>query len=123
MKACVCLFLTAFVFTAYAQQNFTQSQEITHLIESYRNYQRVIDIEEGYRIQISYTPNREEAYQAKARLYKEFENEPVYIDYEAPNYKVKIGDFKNRIQATAVLQEVIKTYPGAFIVKDRIKIR
>jgi hypothetical protein len=114
---------TLFFANIFAQTSVNQSNEISKLIESYRHYQKLMDVEDGYRIQISYTPNREEAYQAKARLYKEFENVPSYVDYEQPNYKLRIGDFKTKLEATAFLQEVIKIYPSAFIVKDRIKIR
>jgi hypothetical protein len=123
MKYALFILSLFFVESIFAQEAINQSKEISNLIESYRNYQKLMDVEDGYRIQISYTANREEAYQAKARLYKEFENIPSYVDYDQPNYKLRIGDFKTKLEATAFLQDVIKVYPSAFIVKDRIKIR
>ncbi|MFN8293100.1 MAG: SPOR domain-containing protein [Chitinophagales bacterium] len=109
--------------TAWSQEGVIQSPEISNMVESYRNYQKIMEFEDGFRIQISYTNNRDEAYKAKAQLYKEFETIPSYVEYEQPNYKLRIGDFKTKLQATALLQDVIKIYPGAFIVKDRIKKR
>lgn len=123
MKYALFILSLFFVESIFAQEAINQPKEISNLIESYRNYQKLMDVEDGYRIQISYTANREEAYQAKARLYKEFENIPSYVDYDQPNYKLRIGDFKTKLEATAFLQDVIKVYPSAFIVKDRIKIR
>lgn len=120
------LLLLLFVFSHklfFAQNNVTESKEITELVGSYREYQKAIDVQDGFRIQITYTSNREVAYKAKAQLYREFETIPSYIDYEQPNYKLRLGDFKTKLEATAFLQDVIKIYPGAFIVKDKIKNR
>lgn len=112
----------SFCFTAlWAQHSIYQSNEISNLISEYRTYQQVIDVEDGYRIQITYTSNRDEVYKAKAKLYQELEDVPAYVEYEQPNYKLRVGDFKTKLQATEFLQKVILFYPGAFIVKDRIK--
>ncbi|MBX2908182.1 MAG: SPOR domain-containing protein [Chitinophagales bacterium] len=107
----------------FAQSNVSQSKEIAELVDNYREYQKAVDVQDGFRIQITYTSNRDEAYKAKAQLYREFDAVPSYIDYEQPNYKLRLGDFKTKLQATAFLQDVIKVYPGAFIVKDKIKNR
>lgn len=112
--------------TLFAQEkHYTLHQEssIKDLIEKYRTYQEKLEVADGYRIQITYTTDREEAYKSKAKLYREFENIHSYIEYDQPNYKLRLGDFPTRLEAMAALQEVIKLYSGAFIVKDRIRIR
>ncbi|MCS6819833.1 MAG: SPOR domain-containing protein [Chitinophagales bacterium] len=106
----------------FSQVRMEEPDEIASLVKAYLRYRETVQAEEGYRIQITYTSDREEAYRAKAKLYKEFEEVPSYIEYDQPNYKLRLGDFRTRLEATAFLQEVIKIYPGAFIVKDRIKI-
>ncbi len=128
-KTAHCLLLTAccllFSFSTSAQEYNTvhQDESLKNLVEKYRAYQQKVDVAEGYRIQITYTTDRDEAYKAKARLYKEFDAANSYIEYEQPNYKLRLGDFKTRLEATAFLQQVISLYPGAFIVKDRVKIK
>ena len=114
-----------FSFQASAQEYTTlhQDESLKSLIEKYRAYQQKVDVAEGYRIQITYTTDRDEAYKSKAQLYKEFDAANSYIEYEQPNYKLRLGDFKTRLEATAFLQQVISLYPGAFIVKDRVKIK
>ena len=112
--------------TLFAQEkHYTLHQEsgIENLIEKYRTYQEKQEVTDGYRIQITYTTDREEVFKSKAKLYREFENVPSYIEYDQPNYKLRLGDFPTRLEAMAALQEVIKLYSGAFIVKDRIRIR
>lgn len=123
------LLLTAycllFSFQVSAQEYTTvhQDESLKSLIEKYRVYQQKVDVAEGYRIQITYTTDRDEAYKSKAQLYREFDAANSYIEYEQPNYKLRLGDFRTRLEATAFLQQVISLYPGAFIVKDRVKIK
>jgi hypothetical protein len=119
------LWLVLFSVPLFSQEHHKihQDESLNLLIEKYRLYQQQVDVADGYRIQISYTSDREEAYKAKARLYREFESTNSYIEYEQPNYKLRIGDFRTRLEATAFLQEAIKIYPGAFIVKDKVKIK
>ncbi len=43
-----------------------------------------------------------------------------YLKYETPNYKVYVGDFRTKTDATKILKEIERYYPKAFIVNDRI---
>ncbi|MFC2138303.1 SPOR domain-containing protein [Bacteroidota bacterium] len=43
-----------------------------------------------------------------------------YLKYETPNYKVYIGDFRTKTDATKVLKALERYYPKAFIINDRI---
>lgn len=54
-------------------------------------------------------------------MYTQFPELSSYVEYEQPYYKLRLGDFKTRLEATYYLQQVITLYPGAFIVKDKIK--
>jgi hypothetical protein len=37
-----------------------------------------------------------------------------------PNYKVQVGDFKDRLEAEGVRVELMQTFNGAFLVKTQI---
>ncbi|MBO4593599.1 MAG: hypothetical protein J5678_05350, partial [Bacteroidaceae bacterium] len=43
----------------------------------------------------------------------------AYIVYDEPNFKVKVGDFRTRLEAYAFLQEIKDVYKG-YIIKDNI---
>jgi hypothetical protein len=105
--------------------NYTiyQDEKITELIEKYVEFNRKREFTDGYRIQVTYTNVRDEVYQSKGAMYKQFPELPSYVEYEQPYYKLRIGDFKTRLDATYYLQQVIVLYPGAFIVKDKIKAK
>lgn len=94
---------------------------ITELRERYAEYNDKKEYIDGFRIQITYTNVRDEVYQGKAAMYKHFPEQASYVEYEQPYYKLRLGDFRTRLEATYYLQQVITIYPGSFIVKDKIK--
>jgi hypothetical protein len=100
-----------------------QDSSIANLMGRYAEYNRTREFADGYRIQIMYTDVREEVYKSKGKMYKDFPDLPSYVEYEEPYYKLRLGDFKTRLEATYYLQDVIVLYPGAFIVKDKIRIK
>ncbi len=108
-----------------SNKNFTvkQDPQIALLLYKYKEYNRKREFAEGFRIQIMYTDVRDEVYQSKGAMYKEFSDLSSYVEYEQPYYKLRLGDFKSRLEATYYLQQVIALYPGAFIVRDKIKIK
>lgn len=98
-----------------------QNNAVNALVKKYEEYNRKRDFGDGYRIQISYTDVRDEIYKSKGDMYTQFPELSSYVEYEQPYYKLRLGDFKTRLEATYYLQQVITLYPGAFIVKDKIK--
>ncbi len=109
------------VSTKYA--TIKQDAQISELLSKYKDYNREKEFTEGYRIQIMYTDIREDVYKSKGKTYREFPELPSYVQYEEPYYKLRLGDFKTRLEATYYLQQVTTLYSGAFIVKDKIKIK
>jgi hypothetical protein len=109
----------------FSGKNYTvkQDEKITALLEKYVAYNSKKEFAEGYRLQIMYTDVRDEAYKSKGAMYKDFPDLASYVEYEQPYYKLRLGDFKTRLEATHYLQQVTALYPGAFIVKDKIKIK
>jgi hypothetical protein len=78
---------------------------------------------EGYRIQIysDSGPNaRQRANNLKEKFKEEHEETAVYYTYETPFHKLRVGDFRNRIDAFAFYKEIQEEFPDAFLVKDNI---
>ena len=72
-----------------------------------------------YRIQIFASKFPEEAQKLADSLESNF-NEPTTIDYEAPYYKVRLGNFTSLAQAESFLRKVRrKGFPQAWVVKTR----
>ena len=77
-------------------------------------------ISEGYRVQVLATRYYERA-DSLAVLMKNTVSDSVYVDFEAPNYKVRIGDFIDRDSAESLQQELVQMgYNSAWILRARI---
>ena len=48
-------------------------------------------------------------------------NDSVYVDFEAPNYKVRVGDFIDRDSAESLQQDLVQMgYNSAWVLRTRI---
>lgn len=77
---------------------------------------------DGYRIQIHFGQEKNEANQKRAEFLTRYDDIPVYLDYQAPNFRVRVGDFRNRIEAEKVKSELNATYSGNIVVHDKINL-
>jgi len=80
----------------------------------------VQSVSEGYRVQVLATRYFERA-ESLAVIMKNTVSDSVYVDFEAPNYKVRIGDFIERDSAESLQQELVQMgYNSAWILRARI---
>ena len=80
----------------------------------------VQSVSEGYRVQVLATRYFERA-ESLAVILKNTVSDSVYVDFEAPNYKVRIGDFIDRDSAESLQQELVQMgYNSAWILRARI---
>jgi hypothetical protein len=84
---------------------------------------RNIRFAQGYRVQIYTGTNREEATKARNRSYARFPDVTPHFDYTQPNFRVRVGDFLDRLEAQRVYAGLLAEFPNALIVPDRIEIR
>ena len=74
----------------------------------------------GFRIRISRSA-RESSLSVLRRFNAQYPYMSVYRSYSAPNFKVTVGNFRNRAEAEAVHRIIKSDYPDAFIVRDRFR--
>ena len=76
----------------------------------------------GYRIQVTSTSSRDEAFRFKAELMNRFPEYKTYTIYQSPNFKVRIGNFIKKEEAEKFKAQLNKMYPqGVYIVEDNIE--
>jgi hypothetical protein len=99
----------------------------THTIQDYRieklskNYSSVFQLS-GYRIQIYSGNKKQPARQARLKFSQLHKNIKAHESYQQPNFKVRVGDFKTKLEALKFQKELLKYFPNCFIVKDDIDI-
>jgi len=78
-------------------------------------------IVEGFRIQLFATRDRFNAEKFQIDFGKIYDKK-IYVIFEAPNYKVRIGNFIDRNRAEKVRNEFSKKgYPSAWIIRTKIE--
>lgn len=77
----------------------------------------------GYRLLIINTNKRNEAIDAKAKVYTYFPELKAYLIYQTPYFKLKAGNFKTREEAERYRKNMSSVFPkGVFIINDTIEI-
>ena len=64
---------------------------------------------------------REQAMEVKTEFLRKYPNEQAYMLFRTPDFKVRVGDFRTRNEALALKEQIKKSYPNAFLVKDIIQ--
>lgn len=77
----------------------------------------------GFRIIIYNGPDRNAAMTAKNNFTRAFPGIPSYVSYNVPSYKIKVGNFESRGDASSFMRKVNKAFPTAFIVPDIVTIK
>ena len=77
---------------------------------------------DGYRVLIFFDMNKSIAEQQKAHFISLYPEHKAYIDYSAPNYRVRVGNFRTELEANALKFELIAIFPTAIVVGDKIQL-
>jgi hypothetical protein len=77
----------------------------------------------GFRVQAANTQNRDEANAVKAELLRRFPAEKSYLLYQAPNFRVRIGNFLTQKDAFQLRKMISALYPGKgiYIISDIVE--
>ncbi len=120
------LLLTVFSFAAsqklFSQQgkvSIQQSEKIKKLLEVKTEMNQNNKIRDRYVIQLFYGDNGEA--NEILKKYRDLYTYSSQIVYEAPNYKVWVGNFRNRLEADRALLAIKENFPAAFIPKPQRK--
>lgn len=100
------------------QVNIQQNEIIPELVEIKSEMTRKIKLGERYIIQL-YNGDNNAASEVLKEVRVKYDSWPSDIIYETPNYKVWIGNFRNRLEADRALLKVKQDYPSAFIPKPQ----
>lgn len=74
----------------------------------------------GFRVQIHSGLSRAETLKAQTNFMKIYPEINTYMIYQQPNFKIRVGDFENRLEVNRFFEEMKEAFPGAFIIQDEI---
>jgi hypothetical protein len=76
---------------------------------------------DGYRIQLysgSGQKAKHLALEVKGKILELFPDEPVYISFTAPFWRVRVGNYRNKHEALGLMSKLKKEFPDSYVVKD-----
>lgn len=100
----------------------------SQLSDKINNIQRQKVEVQGYRVQL-YSSNKPktaktEAFELEKRLQDMQLDYPIYVLYNPPFWKIRVGDFQNQDDATVAREELLQRLPDIvgdiYIVRDKI---
>lgn len=76
----------------------------------------------GYRIQLFFDTDKLAIDEARSKFLTQFPKVDTYVIYNAPNYFLKVGNFRTRLEAEKVKVIVDNDFPTNYIVKEMINL-
>lgn len=99
---------------------FVQEFKIQELLNKHIEINSKATID-GYRIKIHFGADKNQAYEIKRKFSEKFPDVPAYAKYDQPNFNIRVGDFRTKLEAYKFLKEVQVEFPSAFLVQDDIE--
>ena len=100
-----------------------QDSRIEKLMKRQRDVYAESNTMSGYRIQIFMEIGNEAIQHAevvKKSFMEQFPDIPIYLTYEQPNYRLRVGDFRNRVEAEKYVRLIKPSFNLAFVTADVI---
>ena len=102
-----------------------QDYRVEQLIQRQREIHVADSTIDGYRIQI-FMESGNDAVEHANMVIEEFKLKytdlQIYLVFGQPYYRLRVGDFRTRLEAEKIFQTLSKDYKKAFITSDRIQL-
>ena len=131
MKKLFFLFILS-PFLSIAQTDTTLSENgsaisinekgIDALVSKYENILKAKNGVEGWRVQIMFKTKKEEIQQLKIAFIKLYPEIPAYLKYEAPYYRLRVGNCRTKLEAIKIKRQISKNFPSTYPVPEIINL-
>lgn len=86
-----------------------------------QRYMELDHAQSGFRVQI-FLGDRKTAEETKRAFLQKNPDIPAYQSWLAPNWRLRVGDCRTRLEAERLLRDLRTAYPGSYIVPDEIEM-
>ncbi len=112
------LLLSGFSQNVVAQEvQLNEDPKVSQLVRNWTNSNRSNPRVNGWRVQIMATTDRQQVEDARNRFRTQYPDVPAEWAHEKPYYKLRVGAFRNKLEAQAFLA-TLTDYAGAYPAKD-----
>ena len=107
------------------QTEIIQDSRVDLLVQKHVQINLAFKTIDGFRIQVfsdSGNNSKNKAQTVQNEFQARFQDLAVYLTFKTPNYRVRIGDFRTKLDAQRFLIDLTADYPNAFIIADQINL-
>ena len=129
MKLFIAIFFVFLSLSSFSQNNgyviLEQDQRIEQLIQRQKEIHTADNTIDGFRIQIFMESGNDAVDLANVAMEEfkaKYPDMPIYLVFGQPYYRLRVGDFRTRLEAEKVFQTISQDYKKAFVTSDRIQL-
>lgn len=102
---------------------FFYPEKLDLLISNFIKKNKENPVYDGYRVQLMASTNRQSVLKFKSEFYEEFPDKRPVLVYQQPNFKLRQGCFRTKLEAYRELLIIHEKFPDAFIIRDEIPLK
>lgn len=113
----------SFCQNAVNQTEIVKDKLIDQLIEKHKEYNQANPGVDGFRVQIFFDSgnnSKRAATVVREHFMELYPQTVAYLTFKSPYYRVRVGDFRTKLEAEGFLVQLSGQYPNAFSVPDRV---
>ena len=95
-----------------------ESAAISALMKEYTAHKQPL---KGFRVQL-FLGDRNKAEDIRRSFLVRHPDIPAYLSYLAPNFRVRVGDLRTKLEATELRDDLLDEFPGLYVVPDDIEM-
>lgn len=124
MKKLVCIWLLLLAYQSKAQTHVQVigDANLDSLVLRNQELNATSNGIPGYRVQIFFGTDRKVANENRTKFLQEFPDADAYLIYQQPYFKVRVGDFRNQLEAQGMYHKLLNKFDKVFIVPDKINL-
>ncbi len=76
----------------------------------------------GYRVQLISSSTKSTVDAERGKFMTNYRGTSSYIDYKAPNFRLRAGNFRTKLDAQKFQNEIKGTFPNTLVISDSIEL-
>jgi hypothetical protein len=117
MKNLLFILSLLYSYKAYNQITLHQDQRIDKYMS--QNKPRILL---GFRVQICFDPNKAMVEDVRNQFISSYPKIDTYMNFEAPYFNLKVGDFRTRIEAQSFAEKLQGAYSLNIVHREQINL-
>ena len=95
---------------------------IEYLVNKYENILKNTGGINGWRLQLKFKAKESEIIKIKLKFIKLFPNIPVFLEYQEPYYRIRVGNCRTKLEALKIKYLIKKHFTDTYPVPEIISI-